>query len=285
MKTTIITLAMLLMAACSVKQKINTADIATTHSELNNAHPAADEQPTIEEIDKELSSMLRGVEDDRGRVCYDDMMAFTKHLEHYLLDPLTYENDMPQLKELMGIFVDPGTGYKFYQAHFYEGGTMGYTCMNYIQYRNGDGKVSFVPFMNDLRYPTSFGFNGFRYNGEAYFLVERYSRGMSCSWYYYVAVISIKDGVITFHPEFFPQELNFEPGIEEYFIYDGSGNIVDDDERPSYFICVCGTETGNPNVGFDFDPETLTFNVRDDADWTESRTGAVVESVWRLQIP
>ena len=146
------------------------------------------------------------------------------------------------------------------------------------------GKVSFVPFMNDLRYPTSFGFSGFCYNGESYVLVERYSQGMSCSWYYYVAVISIKDGVITFHPEFFPQELNFEPGIEEYFIYDESGNIVDDDERPSYFICVCGTENGNPNVGFDFDPETLILKVRDDADTTESRTGAVVEREWRLSI-
>ena len=240
------------------------------------------EQPTVEEIDKELSNMLRGVEGNRGHVCYDDMTAFIKRLEYYLLNPQTYENDMPQLKELMNIFVDPDTGYKFYRSYFHEGGTMGYTSKNYIQYRNRDGKVSFVPFMNDLRYPTSFGFNGFRYNGETYYLVERYSRGMSCSWYYYVAVISIKDGVITFHPEFFPQELNFEPGIEEYFVYDESGNIVDDAERPSYFICVCGTETGNQNVGFDFDPETLTVKVKDDADWTESRTGAIEEREWKL---
>lgn len=55
MKTRIITLAMLLMAACIVKQKINSADIATTHSELNNAHPAADER---------LAPMSDYIEDD-----------------------------------------------------------------------------------------------------------------------------------------------------------------------------------------------------------------------------
>ena len=66
--------------------------------------------------------------------------------------------------------------------------------------------------------------------------------------------------------------------------YEESGKIVDNAERPSYFICVWGTETGNPNVGFDFDTETLTFNVRDDADWTESRTGAIEEREWKLKI-
>ena len=65
-------------------------------------------------------------------------------------------------------------------------------------------------------------------------------------------------------------------------LYDENGEIIDHSERTSYFVTVCGTENANSNV--DFDPKTLTLKIKDDADTTESRTGAVVERELRLSI-
>jgi hypothetical protein len=272
MKTTIITLAMLLAVACGVQPTKNNQDIG--------------EIKPIEQIDKELVELILAIEknSDYWGPKADDVKAFTNALEHYLRYPQTYGNDMPLLSEKMYIKKFPISGNKLYSYGWNEGGTMGYRHNTYIQYRNEDGDIEYVPFLNDLRYPSSFNLQEFCYDNTIYYLVKQYSRGMSCSWYYYIAIISIKDGAITYHPEFFPEELNFKPGTEEYFIYDESGKIIDNSERPSYFMSVCGTENANTNVGFDFDPETLTIKVRDDADWTESRTGAVVEREWRLNI-
>jgi hypothetical protein len=69
---------------------------------------------------------------------------------------------------------------------------------------------------------------------------------------------------------------------EEYYIYDAKGDFIDQAERECWYIRVCGTQNCNTNVNFDFDPKTLTVSVKDDADWTESRTGAVVEREWKL---
>ena len=272
MKHLTLIFAMLLAVACGVQPTKNNQDIG--------------EIKPVEQIDKELVELILVIEknSDRWGPNTDDVKAFTNALERYLRYPQTYGNDMPLLSEKMYIKKFPISGNKLYSYGWDEGGTMGYRHNTYIQYRNEDGDIEYVPFLNDLRYPSSFNLQEFCYDNRIYYLVEQYSRGMSCSWYYYIAIISIKDGAITYHPEFFPEELNFKPGTEEYFIYDESGEIIDNSERPRYFMSVCGTENANTNIGFDFDPETLTIKVRDDADWTESRTGAVVEREWRLSI-
>ena len=269
MKHLTLIFAMLLTVACGAKTTKNNSEI--------------DETLPIEQIDKELADLLSVVDKNSGQYgVLDHARAFAKALEHYLRYPQTYENDMPLLKEQMHIKKLPLSGNKLYSFCWYEGGTMGYKYNTYIQYRNENGDIAFVPFLNDLRYPSSFAFHEFYYDNNIYYLVEQYSRGMSCSWYYYIAVISIRDGAIRYHPEFFPAEFDFKPGLEEYFIYDENGEIIDNKERPCYFMRVCGTENTNTNVGFTFDPDTLTITVLDDADTTESRTGATTKSEWKL---
>ncbi len=243
-----------------------------------------DEARTIEEIDQELANMLRSV-----NKCDDDYIeksslvdAFSERLEYYLHYPQTYENEMPLLKDEMYIAWYPKTGHKFYSFGFYTGGTKGYSYKNYIQYLNDKGKVEFIPFLNDLRYPADFILYDFSYNNASYYLVKQFSQGMSCCWDYYVTVISINNGSITYHPEFFPSEFDFEPGVEEYFVYNDEGEIIDNEERLCYFMRVCGTENCNTNVDFKFDPQTLTITVWDDADTTENRTGATTKREWRL---
>ena len=249
-----------------------------------NSSTPIDVTKPIEKIDKELSTKILAIEknSDRWGAKNSDVKAFAKALEHYLRYPQTYENDMPLLSEKMYIKKLPMSGGKLYSFGWYEGGTMGSRHNTYMQYRNENGDVEFVPFLNDLRYPSSFDFYEFCHDNNFYYLVEKYSRGMSCSWYYSIAVISIRDGAIRYHPEFFPAEFDFKPGLEEYFIYDENGEITDNTERPCYFMSVCGTENANTNVGFTFDTDTLTITVLDDADTTESRTGATTKSEWKL---
>jgi hypothetical protein len=252
-------------------------------SKQANNETISDKTIPIEQIDKELAELLSVVDKNSGQYgVLDHARAFARRLEHYLLYPQTLENDMPLLRKMMSISEFPISGHKEYSFSWYEGGTMGYNYNTYIQYRNENGDIAFVPFLNDLRYPSSFNLQEFCYDNTIYYLVEQYSRGMSCSWYYYIAVISIKDGAIRYHPEFFPAEFDFKPGLEEYFIYDENGEIIDNKERPCYFMRVCGTENANTNVGFTFDPDTLTITVLDDADTTESRTGATTKSEWKL---
>lgn len=264
---------MLLAVACGAQTPKNNSEI--------------DETLPIEQIDMELADMACAIDECRqdSYIVKDSLVsALTDRLEHYLLYPQTYENDMPLLKKQMYISELPVSGNKLYSFGWYEGGTMGDRHNTYIQYRDKSGEVGYIPFFNDLRYPSFFDFYEFCHNSNTYYLVKQFSRGMSCSWYYYIAVISINDGVITYHPEFFPAEFDFKPGIEEYFVYDDNGTIIDNTERSCYFMRVCGTENANTNVGFDFNPTTLTMTVLDDADTTESRTGAVIESKWRLNV-
>lgn len=274
MKHLTLIFATLLMVACG----------GVTKNENNES--TIDKTMPVEQIDKELADLLSVVDENSGQYgVMDHAKAFARRLEHYLRYPQTLENDMPLLKKMMHISEFPISGYKKYSFSWYEGGTMGYNYNTYIQYRDKKGKVSFIPYLNDLRYPATFWLTDFCHNDTVYYLVKERAQGMSCSWYYSVAIFSIEDGNVVYHPEFYPKELNFKSrGTEEYFIYDENGEIIDNSERPSYFVTVCGTENANSNVDVDFDPKTLTLKIKDDADTTESRTGAVVEREWRLNI-
>jgi hypothetical protein len=245
---------------------------------------------SIEQVDKELDALLHKLEDAYLKrdslfldyeILYSSVDALKQRLEHYLLYPQTFENDMPLTREHMSIVEFPQMGHKIYNFWYYEGGTMGYTHENYIQYRDKDGELAFVPFYNDLRYPMSYFFTPFNFAGNNYYFVTAFFRGSSCSWSYYCAIITIEDGVITHHPEFFPEELNFKPEVEEYFIYDDKGKIVDNDERPCYFFLQCLTDYGN-KVSLDFDPVTLTVTVEDEVYNFDLGEHVVVKNEWRL---
>lgn len=249
-----------------------------TQSTKNNR--GIDETLQIEQIDNELSNKILTIKEHNSTYdIYSVVKDFAKILEHYLRYPQTYENDMPLLKKQMYIEKFPLSGNKLYSFWWYYGGTMGYSHNTYIQYRSKNGDIEFIPFLNDLRYPSSFDFYEFCYDNTIYYLVKQYSQGSSSIYSYYVAIISIKDGVITYHPEFFPAEFDFKPGIEEYFIYDDNGEIIDNTERPCYFAYVCGTQNANNNVDFTFDPNTLTLTVLDE---TDCSTGATTKSELKL---
>lgn len=475
MKTTIITLAMLLMAACSVKQKINTADIATTHSELNNAHPAADEQlapmsdyieddfdndGTIDKAEKResvigdfngdgkrehatiyhYSKPIPGLEshqydgdyyhyceihfsdealtdillvyigcnlvnegdlngdgsDELGffnvggftmwgdysvltfvdgewheLVCirhnenwnpasYQELVRKDPHNDDYIIikeirlddgkimdnrillanltnaaeqtcnqtyptkeiddrltsllawerdtpweeyelknklqielesevvyylhNPITFTDSMPLLEKVVDVITVPSGKAKFYNYWIDEGGTM--NCdRNFIQYLDAEGYVHCTPYLNDLRYSRGIcDVWEFELDGTLYYAIKTYHRGASGIWDYYLEVITINNGSVQVCKQFFDKANGHIDDTEEYYIYDAKGDFIDQAERECWYIRVCGTQNCNTNVNFDFDPKTLTVSVKDDADWTESRTGAVVEREWRLSI-
>lgn len=245
-----------------------------------------DENKPIEQIDEELDALMHKLKESIGNyeALYPSVRAVMERLEHYLLYPQTFENDMPLTKEHMSIEEHPLMGHKIYTFWYYEGGTMGYTYEDYIQYRDKSGKVTFIPFYNDLRYPEFFDFIEFSHDGVNYYFVKGCAQGYSCCWFYSCSIITIEDGVIVHHPEFFPEELDFKPSIEEYFIYDENGEIVSNDERPGYFLTLCGTQYGNQEVALDFDPETYKVTVYDEIYDVDKEDYAIVKSEWRLNI-
>ena len=273
MKRTIILLAAMLSMVCVAKAQPKDEN-------------KIDENKPIEQIDEELDALMHKLKESIGNyeALYPSVRALKERLEHYLPYPQTFESDMPLTKEHMSIEEHPLMGHKIYTFWYYEGGTMGYTYEVYIQYRDESGKVTFIPFYNDLRYPMFFDFIEFSHDGVNYYFVRGCAQGYSCCWFYSCSIITIEDGVIVHHPEFFPKELDFKPSVEEYFIYDENGEIVSNDERPGYFFTQCGTQYGNQEVALDFDPETLVVTVHDEEYDVDKGGYVVVKSKWRLNV-
>ena len=48
---------------------------------------------------------------------------------------------------------------------------------------------------------------------------------------------------------------------------------------------ICYTDNRNANIDYSFDPKTLTVHVKDDADTTDSITGAIKEYSLKLVLP
>ena len=245
-----------------------------------------DPNKSIKLIEKELVGLLCELEKSRGNLkaihaCSDKIK---ERLDFYLRHPQTFEHDMPELKKHMSIEHFPRQGHKIYSYNYYEGGTMGNTYWYFIQYRSKSGEIEYIPFRHDLYFGCGkFKFIEFSYKNKQYYYVEEYNRYDGMSHSYYLAVITIDDGVVNYHTELYPKEINFEPEMERYEAYDENGEPVPGgDDRPCYFFRACGTERQNQNVGVEFDPETLTITALDCADTAESYTGATTKRVWKL---
>jgi hypothetical protein len=85
---------------------------------------------SIEQVDKELDALLHNLEDAYLKrdslfldyeILYSSVDALRERLEHYLLYPQTFENDMPLTREHMSIVEFPQMGHKIYNFWYYEG--------------------------------------------------------------------------------------------------------------------------------------------------------------------
>jgi hypothetical protein len=250
---------------------------------------------SIEEIDAELATMLKS-ERDLNWHDYENNVsncelkdslqrAFEKRMEYHLCNPLTFTESLPELEEMVSVITVPSGRCKFYNYSLDSGGPMS-DDKNFIQYRDANGNVRCFPYMNDLTICN--GPRGicdvweFELENKFYYAIKTYRRQAWYAWTYYLDIITIEDDKIVTCTDFFNNEHGDIIDTDEFFVYDENGKFLDEVWFPTYYIKVCGTQTGNNNVGFDFDPETLTVSVKDDADWTESRTGAVVEREWKL---
>lgn len=257
-----------------------------------NPKPSSELYHSIEEIDTELTTMLeternlgwRDYENDISNYELKDSLqkAFERRIEYHLCNPLTFTEPMPQIEEMIDVITMPSGKYKFYNYWLDGGGTM--SCdRNFIQYMGDDGCAHCIPYLNDLRYPRGIcDVWEFELDGTLYYAIKTYHRGANCAWNYYLEIITIDNYSVQSCEQFFNETNGSIWDSEEHYIYDDRGDIVDQADRKCWYITVCGTQNCNTNVDFDFDPKTLTVKVKDDADWTESRTGAVVEREWKL---
>ena len=294
MKPLVFTFAMLLVVSCGgVAQKQNNAKELSDTLQAKELS-SSELHHSIEEIDEELATMLKAernlqwqdYENNVSNYKAKDSLqrAFERRMKYHLCNPITYTEPMPQLEKVVDVITTPSGKAKFYNYWLDGGGTM--SCdRNFIQFLDTEGDVHCIPYLNDLRYPR-----GIRdvweieLDGTLYYAIKTYHRGANCAWDYYLEVITIDNGAVQSCEQFFDETNGHIWDSEECYIYDDNGDFVDQIDRECWYITVCGTQNCNTNVDFDFDPKTLTVKVKDDADWTESRTGAVVEREWRLSI-
>lgn len=210
---------------------------------------------------------------------------FERELEYYLQYNLKPSDSLPQLEKMINVITVPSGKFKFYNYWLDGGGTM--SCdKNFIQFIDDDGYARCLPYLNDLRYPRGVcDVWEFEFGDKIYYAVKTYSRGMSSLWDYYLEIITFENDKIRTCTNFFCYKHGNICDTEEFYVYDSDGKIIDNDTRPAYYIRVCGTQNSNTNVGFDFDPKTLTVKVKDDGDTTDSRTGAIIKREWKLEMP
>lgn len=294
MKHLILIFTMLLAVACGAqtnKEKQN-----NTQEQLDTLQAkelsSSELYHSIEEIDEELATMLKA-ERDLNWLDYENNVSnfeikdslqrvFERRMEYHLCNPLTFTEQMSQLEKVVDVITTPSGKAKFYNYWMDGGGTM--SCdRNFIQYLDAEGNVHCIPYLNDLRYPRGIcNVWEFELDGTLYYAIKTYHRGANCAWNYYLEIITIDNDSVQSCEQFFNETNGSIWDSEEHYIYDDRGDIVDQADRECWYITVCGTQNCNTNVDFDFDPKTLTVKVKDDADWTESRTGAVVEREWKL---
>ena len=245
------------------------------------------EYHSVKDIDKELSLLFKECPVYDYTESWKQELA-DKRLEYHLKNKWTFTQPMPLLdKEIHPFKTDDGK-YKIYSYPIDLFGTMG-SYKSYIQYIDAQGEADFISWENDTqdrgRYLQDIW--QFTHKGIHYYALKSFKRWQACSWEYYLDIVTIKNGKITYHPEFIPKELDPEVGTHEheYIIRDDKGNFVDEEWRKVSYAIVCRTENCNTNIDYTFNPRTLTVFIKDDADTTDSRTKAINKRSVKLLRP
>ena len=245
---------------------------------------------STDEIDATLTAMFNkyyendyesDYEKDEGRMYYPDILE--RVLSHYLNQPSTFTEKLPLLGDRINILKTPDGKYKFYNYWLY-GGSSSWES-NFVQYRDGNGMVTCMPYKNHLRYDRGIA-NVWQFvvKDKTYYAIKSFRQGATGIWHYYMEIVSDLSGTIIEHPEFFPAEAGEIITEDECFIYDESGRTIDYGKTKASYVVVCGTENMNLNVDYTFDPETLTVYVKEDAGTSSNRAGTVTNKQWRLKI-
>ena len=209
--------------------------------------------------------------------------GFWDYMEPYLLNPQTLTQQSSLLDSVMEIHITPDDKYKFYSYDRRESGTIGYYT-TYIQYKDSDENISYKEWLANLRSDYSSLICNvwqFKYAGKDYYVIKTFKQGMNCSWGYGMEIVTLKEGVPTYHTQFYPKGI-YTPHEYKYFTFDEDGNIIGDYYAPAYDVAVCSTDNCNHNINYTFDPKTLTVYVTDDASAPDNPIKQVRKHSWRL---
>lgn len=245
------------------------------------------EYHSVKDIDKELSSLFKECPVYDCAESWKQELA-DKRLEYHLKNKWTFTHSMPLLDKEINPFMTDDRKYKIYSYSIDPFGTRG-NYKNYIQYIDAQGKADYIAWENDAQDGGRCLHNvwQFPHKGTRYYALKSFKQLQSGSWEYYLDIATIENGKITYHPEFMPKELDPEIGTheQEYLIRDDKGNFVDEEWRKVSYAIVCRTENGNTNIDYTFNPRTMTVFIKDDADSTDSRTGAIKRRSVKLLLP
>lgn len=154
--------------------------------------------------------------------------AFNRELEKYLSQPITFQETLPLFENSQGendtvtlfnlspdgIFVmkTPDKKYKIYSYDDNTGGT-GRNYCTYIQYLK-NGKTEWRKLPDGL--PQIRKIYAFKHQGFTYYAIISFQRNFGCSWTEFFNIVTLEDGEIIPHPEFYPHDIQ----NRLYTIYD-----------------------------------------------------------------
>ena len=229
---------------------------------------------------------------------YDGL--FERELQKYLSLPITFYNTLPLFENSQanesgqgsiigdfssnGIFVNKTADkkYKIYSYDDLTGGT-GRCYRTYLQYVK-NGSVSWSKELSRDRQIRDV--HSINIKQRTYYVLKSFFRTYSPEWYEFIEIITIKDGVPTYHMNFFPNEIQerlysaFDRNEfkREYRLRDpdATDELLEefiDEWMPEYekwmgiHTDITGIEFWNGarflDIDVDFDPKTLTVSYND----------------------
>ena len=245
------------------------------------------EYHSVKDIDTELSTLFKECPVYDYTEDWKQELA-DKRLEYHLKNKWTFTQPMPLLDEKIHPFTTDDGKYKIYSYPIDLFGSMGF-YKTYIQYLDAQGEADFISWENNMQNKGRYlqDIWQFTHKGTVYYVLKSFKRLQSCSWEYYLDIVTIKNGKITYHPEFIPKTLDPDVGTYEqkYIISDDKGNFVDEEWQKVSYAIVCRTENCNTNIDYTFNPRTMTVSIKDDADTTDSQTEAIKKRSVKLLRP
>lgn len=200
----------------------------------------------------ELTAMeeeLRSLLDRRNSsdMCYQKTFAY--QLKKHLSDPLTACYPFEKLQGRVLITGSCEDGVRFFSYDEY-GGSMRF-YKTFFQYRQPDGSMGVKMVENDQLLYKAYSFV---YENERYYILMSYAKYSAKSWAEYIRIASIKEGELTYHTQFFPQEYleEKEPDINGCYL---NGFV-----EGNSFVLSNGNSVGVKTINLVYDEETHSFS-------------------------
>ncbi|MDL2265642.1 hypothetical protein LJC43_04595 [Parabacteroides sp. OttesenSCG-928-G21] len=177
-------------------------------------------------------------------------MVFAYQLTKHLKNPITVTHPFSQLEGKVLVRGSLRDNTRFF-SYYFGGGSMRF-YKTFLQYPQ-DGSIGVAEI--DIWEQRLYKVHSFDYQNECYYILISYAKYNAKCWSENIRVATIKDGVLTYHTEFFPKKYfgKEEPvDVEDYPL---NGCVIDE-----CFVLYNGDSVEVESINLVYDEETHSFS-------------------------